>query len=59
MVTNSLADNSFSRTMIKERADNSLKPTVTNVTLFAEKQNPVPRYGDFIPPIDRPRMNFN
>jgi hypothetical protein len=31
--------------------NNSLKPTITRVTLYAvEKQIPVPRYGGLIPP---------
>jgi hypothetical protein len=31
-------------------ANKSLKPTVTPVTLFAEKAKPAPRYGGLVPP---------
>jgi len=31
--------------------NNSLKPTATRVTLFAEKAKPAPRYGGLVPPL--------
>ena len=31
--------------------NNSLKPTVTRVTPFAEKAKPAPRYGSLVPPL--------
>ena len=33
--------------------NNSLKPTVTRVTHFAEKAKPAPRYGGLVPPVLR------
>ena len=30
--------------------NNSLKPTETHVTVFAEEANPTPRFGGLVPP---------